>query len=142
LRATWVKAGDVDGVAAFAVQLNFSLDDSAGWRWNEAHDRHRHHALAAAAFAYQSERGLARQRQIDAIHRAHGTLFEKEVGLEIFNFKDGFRCVGHAQGILIAYIFVVFSECVTAICPQDRGSENDELIMAGGCSSRMMASPG
>jgi hypothetical protein len=55
-------------------------------------------------------------------------LFQKEVGLEIFNFENRFRCVGHAQCILI---IAGFSGSAVTASWRDGENGNAELILAG-----------
>jgi hypothetical protein len=60
----------------------------------QAHQRQRRHALAAAAFANEGEGFAAVHRQAQAVNGAHQARFAVEADFEVVNFEHvGFRPV-------------------------------------------------
>ena len=80
------------GQVAF-LEENLPLDDLARSR-QQAHDRKRSHALAAARLTDNAQHLAGRYGEVDAVDRLHHTIFGVEVGFQPLHLEDGLLCWG------------------------------------------------
>src|SRR6185436_2063757 len=79
----------------FAVEQHLAGGDAARRLRDEAHDRERGDALAAARFADDAERAAALEPEVDAVHGPHLAALRGEVRAQAFDFKQAF-CAGQS----------------------------------------------
>src|SRR5262249_18003485 len=71
-----------------ALEGDFAIDDLAGWRGDEAHQRERRNGLAAAGLAHDAERFAGHQVERDTIHGLDDAVLREELRLEIFDVQE------------------------------------------------------
>ncbi len=80
-----------------AFEADLAAGDAAGRLRDQAHDRERGHALAAAGLADDAERAARRQREADAVDRAKLAAIDREVRAQVPHFEQRAR-LGRAGG--------------------------------------------
>jgi hypothetical protein len=69
------------------VEQNLTFEDLTGDA-DQAHNRQRGDALAAAGLAHQAQHLTPPHRKVDAVHGAHHTVFSVEVSLELLDLQN------------------------------------------------------
>ena len=89
----------IDFEDVLAVEEDFAGDGASGWVGDEAHQGEGADAFAAAAFAHEAE-GFAGEDFVgDVVHGFDDAFVGEEVGLEVFDFKQGLGV--HGLGSLL-----------------------------------------
>ena len=88
--ASGVQLGQIDNRAVFLVQKHLPFYNFARRLFDQPHNRVGGDAFATATFAHHTQRRLAAQCQIDTVDSLDSSPFKKKIGLEIFDFQQGF----------------------------------------------------
>ncbi len=136
LAADQAHGGSVEPHEVHAVEAHRTAHDPARRIGDEAHERERRHALAAAGFADDGQRFTALERERHAVHRLHQPVARVEVGLEVLNLEHdalarrcgllrfGARCKGgHLEAL--SRIEHVADGVAQEIGPKHHGADRD-----------------